>query len=33
LTYNDVLMLIGGVFVFALLLMPLVRRPTSLMAH
>jgi DHA2 family multidrug resistance protein len=33
LTYNDVLMLIGGVFVFGLMLMPLVRRPTSLMAH
>jgi MFS transporter, DHA2 family, multidrug resistance protein len=33
LTYNDVLLLIGGVFVFGLLLMPLVRRPTSLMAH
>jgi MFS transporter, DHA2 family, multidrug resistance protein len=33
LTYNDVLLLIGGVFVFALMLMPLVRRPQSLMAH
>ena len=33
LTYNDVLLLIGGVFVFALVLMPLVRRPQSLMAH
>jgi len=33
LTYNDVLLLIGGVFVVALMLMPLVRRPQSLMAH
>jgi DHA2 family multidrug resistance protein len=33
LTYNDVLLLIGGGFVFALALMPLVRRPQSLMAH
>jgi DHA2 family multidrug resistance protein len=32
LTYNDVLLLIGGVFVFGLALMPLVRRPRSLMA-
>ena len=32
-TYNDVLLLIGGVFVGALVLMPLVRRPKSLMAH
>jgi DHA2 family multidrug resistance protein len=31
LTYNDVLMLIGGVFVFAIMLMPLVRRQRSLM--
>jgi DHA2 family multidrug resistance protein len=33
LTYNDVLMLLGGVFVFALMLMPLVRRQRSLMAR
>ncbi len=33
LTYNDVLLLIGAVFVAALLLMPLVRRPRSLMAR
>ncbi len=33
LTYNDILMLIGGVFVFALALMPLVRRTRSLMAR
>jgi hypothetical protein len=26
-TYNDVIMLIGGVFVAALVMMPLVRRP------
>jgi MFS transporter, DHA2 family, multidrug resistance protein len=31
LTYNDVLMLIGGVFVVSLMLMPLVRRQRSLM--
>jgi DHA2 family multidrug resistance protein len=31
LTYNDVLMLIGGVFVVSLTLMPLVRRQRSLM--
>ena len=33
LTYNDVLMLMGGVFVVALMLMPLVRRQRSLMAR
>ena len=33
LTYNDVLLLIGGVFVVGLMLMPLVRRPRSLMAR
>jgi DHA2 family multidrug resistance protein len=33
LTYNDVLMLIGGVFVASLMLMPLVRRQRSLMAR
>ena len=33
LTYNDVLLLIGAVFVVGLMLMPLVRRPQSLMAH
>ena len=30
LTYNDLLLLIGGFFVFGLMLMPLVRRPPSL---
>ena len=33
LTYNDVLLLIGGVFVVGLMLLPLVRRPRSLMAR
>lgn len=33
LTYNDVLILIGCVFVVAMMLMPLVRRQRSLMAH
>jgi MFS transporter, DHA2 family, multidrug resistance protein len=33
LTYNDVLMLIGGLFVVSLALMPLAHRPRSLMAH
>ncbi len=33
LTYNDVLMLMGGLFVAALMLMPLVRRQRSLMAR
>ena len=32
LTYNDVLLLLGGVFVVGLMLMPLVRRPHSPMA-
>jgi MFS transporter, DHA2 family, multidrug resistance protein len=32
LTYNDLLLLIGGFFVFGLMLMPLVRRPRSLFA-
>ena len=29
LTYNDVLLLIGALFIFALMLLPLVRRPRS----
>jgi DHA2 family multidrug resistance protein len=33
LTYNDVLLLIGGVFVVGLATLPLVRRTRSLMAH
>jgi DHA2 family multidrug resistance protein len=33
LTYNDLLLLIGGVFVFGLLLLPLVRRPRSMFAR
>jgi len=33
LTYNDVLMLMGGLFVFAVMLIPLVRRQRSLMAR
>jgi DHA2 family multidrug resistance protein len=33
LTYNDLLMLIGGIFIFSLALMPLAHRPRSLMAH
>src|ERR1051326_4314087 len=32
LTYNDLLLLLGGLFVFGLLLLPLVRRPRSLLA-
>ena len=33
LTYNDLLILIGLFFVGALLLLPLVGRPRSMMAH
>ena len=33
LTYNDLLMLIGGLFVCALMLMPLVRHQRSLVAR
>jgi len=33
LTYNDVLMVMGGLFVFGLLLLPLVGRPRSATAH
>jgi DHA2 family multidrug resistance protein len=32
LSYNDVLLLIGGFFVIGLMLMPLVRRPRSVLA-
>ena len=32
LTYNDILLLIGGFFVIGLVLMPLVRRPPSVLA-
>jgi DHA2 family multidrug resistance protein len=33
LTYNDLLMLLGALFVFGLMLLPLVRRPRSFFAH
>jgi DHA2 family multidrug resistance protein len=33
LTYNDLLLLLGALFVFGLMLLPLVRRPSSLLAH
>jgi len=33
LTYNDLLLLLGALFVFGLMLLPLVRRPRSLFAH
>ena len=33
LTYNDLMLLLGGLFVFGLLLLPLVRRPRSFFAH
>ena len=33
LTYNDLLLLLGALFVFGLMLLPLVRRPRSLLAH
>ena len=33
LTFNDVIMLLGTMFVIGLVMMPLVRRPRSQMAH
>ena len=33
LTYNDLLLLLGALFVFGFVLLPLVRRPRSLFAH
>jgi DHA2 family multidrug resistance protein len=33
LTYNDLLLLLGALFVLGLMLLPLVRRPRSLLAH
>jgi DHA2 family multidrug resistance protein len=33
LAYNDLLLLIGGLFVFGLMLLPLVRRPSSFFTH
>jgi len=33
LTYNDMLLLLGALFVLGLMLLPLVRRPRSLLAH
>jgi DHA2 family multidrug resistance protein len=33
LTYNDLLLLIGGLFVFGLVLLPLVRRPRSFLSR
>jgi DHA2 family multidrug resistance protein len=33
LTFNDVILLLGAMFVVGLLMMPLVRRPRSQMAH
>jgi MFS transporter, DHA2 family, multidrug resistance protein len=33
LTYNDLLLLLGALFVFGLMLLPLVRRPRSLFVH
>jgi len=33
LTYNDLLLLLGALFVGGLMLLPLVRRPRSLLAH
>jgi DHA2 family multidrug resistance protein len=33
LTYNDLLLLLGALFVFGLMLLPLVRRPRSLFAQ
>ena len=33
LTYNDLLLLIGGLFVFGLMLLPLVRRPHSFLSR
>ena len=33
LTYNNLLLLLGALFVFGLMLLPLVRRPRSFFAH
>jgi hypothetical protein len=33
LTYNDLLLLIGALFVFGLTLLPLVGRPRSFLSH
>ena len=33
LTYNDLLLLIGSLFIFALMLIPLVGRPRSFLSH
>jgi len=33
LTYNDLLLLLGALFVFGLILLPLVRRPCSFFGH
>ena len=33
LTYNDLLLLIGSLFIFALMLLPLVGRPRSFLSH
>jgi DHA2 family multidrug resistance protein len=33
LTYNDLLLLIGALFVFGLMLLPLVGRPRSFLSH
>jgi len=33
LTYNDLLLLLGALFVCGLMLLPLVRRPRSFLAH
>ena len=33
LTYNDLLLLLGALFIFGLMLLPLVRRPRSFFAH
>ncbi|MBV9152618.1 MAG: MFS transporter, partial [Alphaproteobacteria bacterium] len=33
LTYNDLLLLLGALFVFGLMLLPLVRRPQSFFAR
>jgi len=33
LTYNDLLLLIGSLFIFALVLLPLVGRPRSFLSH
>jgi DHA2 family multidrug resistance protein len=33
LTYNDLLLLIGSLFIFGLMLLPLVGRPRSFLSH